>query len=116
VFQIQKNSAVNNLTYLRRLTSNGNIACKKKVSEKMLPNIQISTDRLTNPYNTWAGLKIPIMRRIYDYIVLYILEWIKQPATRSSLQVRSPKLIIRHKNFRTGDRPKHGNAGATEES
>lgn len=102
MFQIQKNNAVNNLTYLRRLTSNGNIACKKRVSEKMLPNIQISMDRLTNPYNTWAGLKIPIMRRIYNYIVLYILEWIKQPATISRLQVRSPKLIIRHKNLELG--------------
>ena len=31
---MQKNNAVNHLTYLRRLTSNGNIACKKSVSEK----------------------------------------------------------------------------------
>lgn len=59
-------------------------------------------DRLTNPYNTWAGSKVPNMRRIYNYVVLYIQECIKQPATRSRLQVRSPKLIIRHKNLELG--------------
>lgn len=69
---MQKNNAVNHLTYLRRLTSNGNIACKKRVSERMSPKIQISMDRLTNPYNTWAGSKVPNMRRIYNYVVLYI--------------------------------------------
>lgn len=99
---MQKNNAVNHLTYLRRPTSTGNKACKKKVSERMLPKIQISMDRLTNPYNTWAGSKVPIMRRIYDYVVLYIQECIKQPATRSRSQVRSPKLIVRHKNLELG--------------
>lgn len=98
----EKNNAVNYLTYLRRLTSNGNIACKKRVSERMSPKIRISTDRLTNLYNTWAGSKVPNMRRIYNYVVFYIQECIKQPATRSRLQVRSPKLIIRHKNLELG--------------
>lgn len=99
---MQKNNAVNHLTYLRRPTSNGNKACKKRVSERMLPKIQISMDRLTNPDNTWAGPKVPIMRRIYDYVVLYVQECIKQPSIRNRLQVRSPKLIIRHKNLELG--------------
>lgn len=100
--QNQQNNAVNHHTYLRRLTSKGIAACMKRVSERMLPEIKITMGRLTNPYNIWAGSKIPFMQRVYNYVVLNIQECMKQPATRSRIQVGSPKVIIRHKNLELG--------------
>ena len=90
----KQNNVVNRHTYLRRLTSKGTVTCMKRVFERMLPEIKITMDRLTNPYYTWAGSQVPFMQRVYSYVVLNIQECMKQPATRSIIQVRSPKIII----------------------
>lgn len=74
----------------------------KRVSERMLPEIKITMDRLTNPSNIWAGSKVPFMPRVYDYVVSNTQECMTQPATRSRIQVGSPKVNIRHKNLELG--------------
>ena len=116
--KIRKNNAVNHPTYLEGLTERGKQHVdillnkrvsvvflkyhRKRVSERMLPEVKFAMDRLTNSFNILAGSKVPIMWRVYNYVVLYIQKCIKQPATSSRLKIGSPKVNRRHKKLELG--------------
>jgi hypothetical protein len=94
--------AVNYTAYLRRLTSKGKTACSKRVFERILPEIKLTKDRITNPYKSMEGSQVPIMLSIRNYVVLQLPRCIKQPVTSSKLIDGSPKVSNRRKHIELG--------------
>lgn len=97
-FQVLCNkSIINHHTYLRRPTPKGNIACVKRLPERVGAEIKLPMDRLTN-LNSMVGSEVPfscvrIMRGVDNYVVLSILNQSKQPARSSRVIEEGPKGI-----------------------
>ena len=94
-----KRFVVKHDTYLRGLTSQGNIACIKRRSEKVIAKLLVNTGRFTNlSYNFLAGSEVPIKRlSVRNYVVFLSLSEFNNPATSSSFRKESPKLTLRRK-------------------
>lgn len=86
-------------TYLRGLTSKGNIACIKRHSERVSAELLVNKGRFTNPsYNFLAGSKVPIKRlSVRNYVVFLSPSEFNKPATSSSPRKGNPKLTLRRK-------------------
>lgn len=94
---LSNKSIVNRHTYLRRLTPKGNIACVRRLSERVRVEIKILMDRLTNP-NSMVGSEVPRSNKknvqgVRDYVVSFILNQSKQPARSTRSIGGSPKSI-----------------------
>ena len=88
---------INHYTYLEGPTFQGTTACIKKLSERVITEIEFTTDRLTNPYNLMAGSEIPQdnVRGVPDYVVSGTQSQLKQPLISNKLMRGSPKVNIR---------------------
>lgn len=88
-------------TYLRGLTSKGNIACIKKHSEKVSAKLLVNMGRFTNPsYNFLAGSEVPIKRlSVRNYVIFLPPSEFNKPATSSSFRKGNPKLTLRRKRM-----------------
>lgn len=88
-------------TYRRGLTSQGNIACIKRRSERVSAKLLINMGRFTNPsYNFLAGSEVPIKHlSVRNYVVFLSPSKFNKPATSSSFRKGSPKLILRRKRM-----------------
>lgn len=86
-------------TYRRGLTSQGNIACIKRHSERVSAKLIVNMGRFTNPsYNFLAGSEVPIKRlSVRNYVVFLTPSEFNKPATSSSFRKGSPKLTLRRK-------------------
>lgn len=86
-------------TYLRGLTSQGNIACIKRHSERVSAKLLVNMGRFTNPsYNFLAGSEVPIKRlSVRNYVVFLSPSEFNKPATSSSFRKGSSKLTLRRK-------------------
>lgn len=86
-------------TYLRGLTSQGNIACIKRHSERVSAKLLVNMGRFTNPsYNFLAGSEVPIKRlSVRNYVVFLLPSKFNKPTTSSSFRKGSPKLTLRRK-------------------
>lgn len=63
-------NAVNHSAYRRGPTLKETIACRKRVFERIILEINLTMDRLTNPYKLKAGPQIPLMWSICNYVIL----------------------------------------------
>ena len=88
-------SAVNHITYLKRLTLRGKTACNKKEVERIFPEVRYTMDKLMNLYNPMAGYKVPNMRGLVNYVVLTFLKRTKQPVERIEIIGESPNVYKR---------------------
>jgi len=97
---------VNHHTYLRRLTPKGNIACVKRLPERVEAEIKLPMDRITN-LNSKVGSEVPFsknknMRGVDNYVVLSILNQSKQPTRSSRIIEEDPKGIHHRKRPELG--------------
>jgi len=84
--------------YLRRLTSNGTIACTQRRSERVNAKLSTNMGRFTNPSNFLAGSEVPIkFLSVRNYVVFLSLDKFNKPTTSSSYKKGSPKLVMRRK-------------------
>jgi len=86
-------------TYPRGLTSQGNIACIKRHSERASAKLLVNMGRFTNPsYNFLAGSEVPIKRlSVRNYVVFLSPSEFNKLATSSSFRKGNPKLTLRRK-------------------
>lgn len=86
-------------TYRRGLTSQGNIACIKRRSERVSAKLLVNMGRFTNPsYNFLTGFGVPIKGlSVRNYVVFLSSSKFNKSATSSSFRKGSPKLTSRRK-------------------
>lgn len=95
-------NAVNYPAYRRGPTLQGTTACRKRVFERILPEIQLTMDRLTNPFKLMTGSEVPNMQSICNYVVLQLQRCMKQSVASSGLISGSPKVSIRRSQLELG--------------
>lgn len=86
-------------TYLRGLTSQGNIACIRRRPERAGVKLLTNMGRFTNPsYNFLAGSEVSIKHlSVRNYVVFLSPSKFNKPTTSSSYRKGSPKLVLRRK-------------------
>lgn len=100
---------VNHHTYLRGPTSKGKIACVKRLSEIVIVEIYIPTDRWSyrrTNLNSVAGFEVPFLFTdvlgVKNYVVFNTLNRSKQPIGSSKLTDGNPKGRISQKQLECG--------------
>jgi retron-type reverse transcriptase len=99
------NYVINHRTYLKGPTLKGKIACAEKSVERVQAEIILTTNRLTNPYNLMVGSEVLLTLYVqgnFNYVVLKLPVWSKQPILIKKIVRGSSKVSNRQKNMEFG--------------
>jgi len=97
---------VNRCTYSKGPTYRRKTACAKRLIERVLAEVLITKDRLTNLFNYKVGSEIPDLfinqQGVITYVVISTLIQSKLPTSIRSYMYESPKVITRQETKELG--------------